>query len=305
MPQIKSPVLGKYSVQFTKLQNSIKKNSAPLETKLKAVSQALKAKAITARESILLTAEALEAEKKGSLYYESLITALKNAAKAMARASSSSQNTTKPMINGHEYVLMGDGLKWAVCNIGASKPEERGDYFAWGETEPFYSSLDPLTWKGELYYGFECCKYFTHEAPLQALKYNNEDGKTVLELADDVARANWKGTWRMPTDSEVNRLMDENNFTWKWETKNGVEGYTVTSKVKGYEGNSIFLPGTGSIIGKTYLKMFTRSSYWTASMPANQRDDCIYASFMNLSPSAKKVAIEGRYQGYCIRAVSE
>ena len=304
MPPIKSPVIGKYNVQFTKLQNSIKKNSAPLESKLKAVSQAIKQKKITAQEGVLLTANALEAETKGSIYYENLITALKAAAKAMGRTSSSSQSSTK-QINGHEYVLMGDGLKWAVCNIGASKPEERGDYFAWGETEPFYTSLDPLTWKDDLYYGFECCKYFTHEAPLQALKYNNGDRKTILEPADDVARANWKGTWRMPTDSEVERLMDENNFTWKWETRNGVDGYTVTSKVKGYEGNSIFLPGTGSIIGKTYLKMFNRSSYWTASMPADQRDDCIYASFLNLSPSTKKVGIEGRYQGYCIRAVSE
>ena len=122
MPKIISPVLGKYSVQFTKLLNSIKQNSAPLETKLKAVNQALKVKSITARESILLTAAALEAEKKGSDYYGSLVTALQAAAKAMGRASSSSANSSK-QINGYEYVQMGDGLKWAVCNVGATKPE--------------------------------------------------------------------------------------------------------------------------------------------------------------------------------------
>lgn len=304
MPKIISPVLGKYSVQFTKLLNSIKQNSAPLETKLKAVNQALKVKAITARESILLTAAALEAEKKGSDYYGSLVTALQAAAKALGRASSSSANSSK-QINGYEYVQMGDGLKWAVCNVGATKPEERGDYFAWGETEPFYSSLDPLTWKDDLYYGYERSKHFTHESPFEAIKYNNKDGKTVLEAVDDTARVNWKGTWRMPTDSEVNRLMDDNNFIWKWETRNGVEGYTVTSKVKGYEGNSIFLPGTGSMIGQTYLKRFNRSSYWTATMPANQTKGSLYANFMSLSPSTKSVTIEGRYQGYCIRAVSE
>lgn len=40
-------------------------------------------------------------------------------------------------INGHEYVDLGlpSGLKWATCNVGASCPEEYGQYFAWGETE--------------------------------------------------------------------------------------------------------------------------------------------------------------------------
>ncbi|MBQ0156683.1 MAG: hypothetical protein KBT22_08950, partial [Bacteroidales bacterium] len=39
-------------------------------------------------------------------------------------------------IEGHDYVDLGLSVKWATCNIGASKPEEYGDYFAWGETEP-------------------------------------------------------------------------------------------------------------------------------------------------------------------------
>ena len=40
--------------------------------------------------------------------------------------------------NGHEYVDLGlpSGLKWATCNVGASSPEDYGDYFAWGETSP-------------------------------------------------------------------------------------------------------------------------------------------------------------------------
>ena len=41
-------------------------------------------------------------------------------------------------INGHGYVDLGlpSGLKWATCNVGANRPEEYGDYFAWGETSP-------------------------------------------------------------------------------------------------------------------------------------------------------------------------
>ena len=54
---------------------------------------------------------------------------------------------TGKKINGHSYVEMGDGLKWAFCNVGAVSSVESGDFFAWGMTEPYYSSLDPLTWK--------------------------------------------------------------------------------------------------------------------------------------------------------------
>jgi hypothetical protein len=45
------------------------------------------------------------------------------------------QDTTpNPQPDGHEYVDLGlpSGTLWATCNVGASKPEEYGDYFAWG-----------------------------------------------------------------------------------------------------------------------------------------------------------------------------
>ena len=42
----------------------------------------------------------------------------------------------KIIIDGHEAVDLGLSVKWATCNIGAIKPEEYGDYFAWGEIEP-------------------------------------------------------------------------------------------------------------------------------------------------------------------------
>lgn len=61
----------------------------------------------------------------------------------------------------HDYVEMGDGLKWATCNVGATKPEELGDYYAWGEVETYYQTLDPLTWKPgkEGGYDFKNCRY--------------------------------------------------------------------------------------------------------------------------------------------------
>ncbi len=144
--------------------------------------------------------------------------------------SSTPNNGTE---NGHEYVDLGLSVKWATCNVGASKPEEYGDYFAWGETEP----------KGVYYWNtYKWCngssstmtKYNTNSS------YGTVDNKTQLELSDDAARANWGGSWRMPTRAEQDELRE--NCTWTWTTQNGVNGYKVTSKKNG---NSIFLPAAG------------------------------------------------------------
>ena len=129
----------------------------------------------------------------------------------------------KKEINGHEYVEMGDGLKWATCNVGASTPEEVGSRFAWGETET----------KSE--YLRDNYKWYENENPT---KYNFDDGKTVLELSDDAANVNWGGSWRTPTNEEFANLLNQDNFEWKYD--DAKKGFSVTSKISGYEGNSIF-----------------------------------------------------------------
>ena len=137
--------------------------------------------------------------------------------------------------SGHEYVDLGLSVKWATCNVGATKPEKYGNYYAWGETEPktIYTwstykwcngSEDALT------------KYCTSS------DYGTVDNKTVLELADDAARANWGGAWRMPTDDEWTELRENCTWAWKNAYKGTTAGYLVTSNING---NSIFLPATG------------------------------------------------------------
>lgn len=128
--------------------------------------------------------------------------------------------------NGYEWVDLGliSGLKWATCYVGASSPEESGDYFAWGETEPkeTYDNCNSLT------YGLSILD-------LESQGYI--DSKGNLTPSHDAARANWGGNWRMPTEEEVEDLKIE--CIWEWTTQNGVSGY----KVIGPNGNSIFLPG--------------------------------------------------------------
>ena len=130
-----------------------------------------------------------------------------------------------------EGVDLGLSVKWASVNIGANKPEDKGDYFAWGETEP-KEKYDYSTYKW--YRG----KYYTLS------KYNTDydfgdviDNKIVLDKEDDAAVANWGGNWRMPTITECIELAE--NCTWTSITQNGVEVWQIKSKKNG---NSILLP---------------------------------------------------------------
>ena len=156
------------------------------------------------------------------------------------------------MIAGHEYVDLGLSVKWATCNIGASSPEEYGDYFAWGEVEP-KEVYDWNTYKWCNGSEYSLTKYCTNSS------YGTVDNKTTLELSDDAARANWGGSWRMPTHAELTEL--RNLCTWKWTTQNGVEGYKVT----GTNGNSIFLPAAG-VRYDSSLDLIASSGYWSSSL---------------------------------------
>ena len=135
--------------------------------------------------------------------------------------------------NPSEYVDLGLSVKWATCNVGASKPEEYGDYFAWGENHP-KSTYNWSTYK------------WCDGSETTLTKYNSNssngivDNKRTLELDDDAARVNWGGSWRIPTSQELEELRTE--CTWILTTQNGVKGYNVTSK---NNGNSIFLPAAG------------------------------------------------------------
>ena len=142
-------------------------------------------------------------------------------------------------INGHEYVDLGlpSGLLWATCNVGATSPEEYGNYYAWGE----------IATKTE-YNESNCPTY----------------GKTMNDISGnaqyDAATANWGGDWRMPTKAEQEELL--NNCTWTWTTQNGVNGYKVSSKVNS---NYIFLPAAGYRNGSSLPGAGSNGYYWSST----------------------------------------
>ena len=195
--------------------------------------------------------------------------------------------------NGHEYVDLGlpSSLKWATCNVGATTPEEYGDYFAWGEVEP------------KVEYTWSTYKYGSDYT--QLTKYCNDssygkdgftDNKTELDPEDDAAAVNWGGSWRMPTTVEQDELCY--NCTWTWITQNGVNGYKVT----GPNGNSIFLPAAGYIFGGTLDDAGSFVQYWSSSLGTGSPYYAYVVEF-----TSNNVNRDGcsRYYGFSVRPVCQ
>lgn len=161
-----------------------------------------------------------------------------------------------PVPGPNDCVDLGLSVKWAPFNVGATKSEEHGDYFAWGETKPKSSSYDWSTYKYCKGSENTMTKYCTDSRD----GYNGfTDNKTVLDPDDDAAHVNWGGDWRMPTKSEFEEFSEIENCTWTWTTINGVNGYKIVSKKTGFDGNWIFLPAAGYREGTNqYIGGFNR-----------------------------------------------
>ena len=157
----------------------------------------------------------------------------------------------------HEYVDLGlpSGLLWATCNVGANAPEEYGDYFAWGETQP----KDYYDWS-TYQYGNDW-NQLTKYCNYSSWGYNGfTDNLTTLLPEDDAATVNWGNGWRMPTKEECEELY--NNTTVTWTTQNGVNGRLFTAS----NGNSLFLPAASAITYDLHYGVGDGGSYWSSSL---------------------------------------
>lgn len=141
--------------------------------------------------------------------------------------------------NGFEYVDLGlpSGTKWATCNVGADSEIDCGLYFAWGETVG-YSGITDTKQFGWRDYKFSKC------GSNKFIKYNDTDGKKVLDLCDDAAHTHMGGKWHMPTIEQIRELKSNtiSNFVTNYNGS-GVGGMLFTSKSD--NSKKLFLPGCG------------------------------------------------------------
>ena len=192
---------------------------------------------------------------------------------------------------GYEMVDLGLSVLWANMNVGASQPEDFGEYYAWGEVNT----------KDNYVY-----------ANYQYGNSNLGNGLSISNTTHDAAHVNMKNAWRMPTLSEMEELRD--HCTWTWTTQNNVNGYLIRSKKAGYTNRSIFLPAAGLRVGTSLVDANSSGSYVT-SRQADFDSDFFYA--LTIQRNDKNIRSDGydvqwgwsnysnyRAWGHSVRAVA-
>ena len=236
-------------------------------------------------------------------------------------------------------VVNGKTVLWASFNLGASKPEEYGDYYAWGEKITYYSTLEPLVWakrnetdENVLHYDWDSYLYangayykLTKYCPkgLETNYWDNTakpegpDGEVQLLPSDDVAHVKLGGKWRMPTLDDIKALLalkTNDDYTWdKWalatdengdEVKdawgNVVRGIRITRKSTGA---TLFLPAAGLCSGTDVGENAgSWGYYWSSSL--NTVDP--YAAFnLSFRSGGSDWSDLSRFDGFAVRPVYE
>lgn len=194
-------------------------------------------------------------------------------------------------------VDMGTSVKWATCNIGASKPEEYGGYYAWGETE---------TKANYSWFNYNWCNgdfnRLTKYCPADKADYwagtGSPDGKTILDLEDDVVSVNWGGSWRMPSYEEWKELRD--GCLWVFSVYNGINGFKIYSV---QSSNMIFLPAAGGRYGSGVGGIGTLGGYWSSTL---DKENPGYACRLELGYDGGFGSYRReRMDGFSVRPVSE
>ena len=208
-------------------------------------------------------------------------------------------------IYGHEYVEIG-GLKWATKNVGALTVTDYGLYFAWGDTKGY--TADQVTGSTTPKKNFSWSDY-KYGGMFNLTKYNDTDGKMVLENTDDAVTKAWGGSWRMPTSAEFAALGAATDFidssgttitaSNKLTTLSGVTGILVADKNN--HSKRLFFPAAGTCGDGSVFDVGSYGNYWSSL--------CYHSSMTNAKElifSSSFVYWEGhsyRYYGFPVRGV--
>ncbi len=208
--------------------------------------------------------------------------------------------------NGYQWVDLGNGTLWATCNVGASKPEDYGNYYAWGETTPkddydfdtykYFKKVDNTYWVTKYYWN----------ANSSGTEYGYEglnDSILYLEAEDDAATQVMGENWCTPTKSQLEALLMINTSSTVSECsyveRNGVGGMLIKSKMND---NELFVPAAGRMYEKDQQLDNGQNFYWTNQIVKSRQESYCYGFISNFA-SHWGTSTAYRYLGFPIRAV--
>ena len=163
----------------------------------------------------------------------------------------------------YEYIDLGlpSGLKWAKCNVGATSETDYGDYFMWGSTKP--NTADECAWE---HAPFNDGNTSYNADAINSVK-DTVCPNGILAKEYDAASQIMGGDWRMPTEAEIQELIDNTDSEWVEDFNgSGVNGGKFTSKVNG---NSIFIPASGYRSVSSFYHQGSYGYVWSSSLNAS------------------------------------
>ena len=273
---ILAEAIGKHLLKQEELAAKITKAmetlGGTLAEKLKQISDAITSTAKTTQEKLdllmgLINTQSVPLSDKLDAIAKAIGGLKESSAKQLEEIKAKIGSTpTPPSAEEVEYVDLGlpSGLKWASCNLGATSPEQPGDYYAWGETalKEDYSWATYKYAKGVSSEGGNTVYYMTKYSIDPNLGLDGfTDGKKQLEPADDTATVKLGSPWRMPTEAEITELLE--GCTWSKETINETPCIRATSKANG---KSIVICVTGWAEGKGYEERHTTAAFWASTL---------------------------------------
>ena len=251
----------------------------------------------TFSEGITVTATS----KTGATFHKSTANTIEIDRNTISTMSALKVNFTS--LGAPEMVDLGfeSGLKWAACNLGATSPEDYGDYFQWAGQEDVTDTSIKCFWDNCPYHAAKAAyaNGWTKYIPSAKSSYwsgsGSADNKTVLDPSDDIAHTALGGAWRMPTQAECEQLLLY--CTKEHITCNGVFGVKFTSKTTG---QSIFLPAAGTRISDRLTGAGTYGNYWTSTLD----DGRPYNAYVfNFNRDTAQTSGDSRSNGYPVRPV--
>ena len=185
-------------------------------------------------------------------------------------------------IGGTNYRLIFTKSNLIATGLAASE-SAYGDYFAWGATEPWYTSYTGTTFNG--WKAGHSSGYASGTAPAFSPEYTSEKD---FEMSDDPARKILGGDWQIPTKAIWEALV-YNSSSKGWES-----GYKFINN-----GQTLFLPAAGYVRAKRFSEYGSGARYWSGTAYSSS-----YAYRLSFSDSKLNVGNDlGRQYGCSVRPV--
>lgn len=204
--------------------------------------------------------------------------------------------------NGHAYVEIG-GVKWATMNIGASSVTDYGLYFQWGDTTG-YNALQVGTSETSFAKPFQWADYKFGNGSNQGYptKYNTSDTKQTLDHCDDAARANWGGSWRIPTEEDFRQLMIATSWEWTNDYNgSGVTGVIFTDRTD--SSKVLFFPAAGRCYQGSVHDDSVASYCWENTTDNSNYKNGFHCVWNGSEILYQRASLSSRSCGHTVRAV--